>query len=107
MKTTLDEGRDVYLDSSSSTHVDHEAWLIDLDASFQLTPHRKWFCEYVKYDGGDVLLGDDRNAKIIRRGKAKLKLQGGRNRKLPSVLHILTLAINLIYVRNMDDLGVK
>ena len=28
-KTTLDEGGDVYLASSSNTHVDHESWLID------------------------------------------------------------------------------
>jgi len=41
-KTTLDEGGDVYL-ASSSTHVDHEAWFIDSDASFHFTPHREWF----------------------------------------------------------------
>ena len=58
VKTTSDEGGDVYL-ASSSTHVDHEAWLIDLGASFHFTPHREWFCEYEKYDGGDVFLGDD------------------------------------------------
>ena len=30
---TSDEGGDVYLASSSNTHVDHESWLIDLGAS--------------------------------------------------------------------------
>ena len=39
VKTTSDEGGDVYL-ASSSTHVDHEAWLIDSGASFHFTPHR-------------------------------------------------------------------
>ena len=68
--------------ASSSTHVDHEAWLIDSGASFHFTPHREWFCEYEKYDGGDVFLGDDRKARIIGRGKVKLKLQGGRVRTL-------------------------
>eukprot|EP00253_Pinus_taeda_P026116 PITA_26116 len=43
-KTTSDEGGDVYL-ASSSTHVDHEAWLIDSGASFHFTPHREWFCK--------------------------------------------------------------
>ena len=38
VKTTSNEGGDVYLDSSSSTHVDHEAWLIDSRASFHFTP---------------------------------------------------------------------
>ena len=38
-KTTLDKRGDVHLVSSSSTHVDHEAWLIDSGASFHFTPH--------------------------------------------------------------------
>jgi len=74
-KTTSDEGGDLHL-ASSSTYVDHEAWLIDLGASFHSTPHREWFYKYEKYDGGDVFLGDDRKARIVGRGKVKLKLQG-------------------------------
>ena len=93
--------------ASSSTHVDHEAWLIDSGASFHFTPHREWFCEYEKYDGGDVFLGDDRKARIIGRGKVKLKLQGGRVRTLLGVLHIPALARNLISVSKLDDAGVK
>eukprot|EP00253_Pinus_taeda_P006511 PITA_06511 len=80
-KTTSDEGGDVYL-ASSSTHVDHEAWLIDSGASFHFAPHREWFYEYENNDG-----------------KVKLKLQGGRVRTLPDVLHIPTLARNLIFNR--------
>ena len=105
-KTTSDEGGDVYL-ASSSTHVDHEAWLINSGASFHFTPHREWFYEYEKYDGGDVFLGDDRKARIVGCGKVKLKLQGGRVRTLLGVLHIPTLARNLIYVSKLDDAGVK
>jgi len=93
--------------SSSSTHVDHEAWLIDSGAFFHFTPHREWSCEYAKYHGGDVFLGDHRKAKIVGRRKVKFKLQGGRVRTLPSVLHIPALAINLIYVSKLDDAGVK
>eukprot|EP00253_Pinus_taeda_P026076 PITA_26076 len=72
-KTTSDEGGDVYMDSSS-THVDHEAWLIDTGASFHFTPHREWFYKYEKYDCGDIFLGDARKARIIGCGKVKLKL---------------------------------
>ena len=54
VKTTSNEGGDVYLASSSSTHIYHEAWLIDSSESFHFTPHREWFYEYEKYDGGDV-----------------------------------------------------
>jgi len=105
-KTSKEEGGDVYL-ASSSTHVDHEAWLIDSGASSHFTPHREWFCEYENYDGGDVFLMDDRKAKIVGHGKVKLKLQGGRIRTLLSVLHIPKLARNMIFVRNMDDASVK
>jgi len=97
---------DVYL-ASLSTHVDHEAWLIDSGASFHFTPYREWFCEYGKCDGGHVFLGDDRKARIIGCGKVKLKLQGGRVRTLPGVLHIHALARNLIFVSKLDDTGVK
>lgn len=64
-KTTSYEGEHVYLSSSSSTHVDHEPWLIELGLSFQFTPHKDFFYEYEKYDGVDVFLGDDRKARII------------------------------------------
>eukprot|EP00253_Pinus_taeda_P001996 PITA_01996 len=51
--------------------------------------------------------GYDRKARIVGRGKAKLKLQGGRVRTLPGVLHIPALARNLIFVSKLDDAGVK
>eukprot|EP00253_Pinus_taeda_P024909 PITA_24909 len=106
VKTTSDEGGDVYL-ASSSIHADHEAWLIDSGASFHFTPHGEWFCEYDKYDGGDVFLGDDRKARIVGHKKVKLKLQGGMVRTLPGVLHIPALARNLISVSMLDDTRVK
>jgi len=96
----------VYLDSSS-THVDHEAWLIDSGTCFHFTPHREWFCEYEKYDGGDVFLGDDMTAKIVGHEKVKFNLQGERIRTMLVVLHIPTLARNLIFVSKLDDAGVK
>eukprot|EP00253_Pinus_taeda_P033611 PITA_33611 len=106
VKTTSHEGGDVYL-ASLSTHVDHEAWLIDSGASLHFTPHREWFSKYEKYDGGDVFLGDDRKARIIGRRQVKLKLQGGRVRTLLGVLHIPALARNLISVSKLDDASVK
>ena len=71
------------------------------------TPHREWFCEYEKYDGGDVLLGDNKKARLIGCGKFKLRLQGGRIRALPGILHITALARNPIFISKMDDAGVK
>jgi hypothetical protein len=60
--------------ASSSTHADNEAWLVDSGASFHMNPHKEWFCEYERYDGGNVFLGDDSTTRIIDRGKVKLRL---------------------------------
>jgi hypothetical protein len=101
-KISTEEGGDVYLDSSS-THTDHEAWLVDSGTSFHMTPHMESFYEYERYDGGDVSLGDESTTKIIGRGKFKLKLMDGRIITFPGVLHIPGLTKNLIYVSKMDD----
>jgi hypothetical protein len=63
-KTSKAEGGDVYL-ASSSTHANHEAWLVESGASFHMNPHREWLCEYERYDGGNVFLGDDSTTRII------------------------------------------
>ena len=51
--------------SYSSTHFDHEASLVDSGASFCMTSHREWFCEYEIFDGRDVLLGYELKTIII------------------------------------------
>jgi hypothetical protein len=96
----------VYL-ASSSTHADHEAWLVDSGASFHMTPHKEWFCEYERYDGGNVFLGDDSTTRILGQGKVKLRLIYGSIRILHGVLHIPGLARNLISISRLDDVGVK
>jgi hypothetical protein len=105
-KTSKEEGGDVYL-ASSSTHVDHEVWLVDSGASFHMTSHKEWFCEYERYDRGNVFLGDDSTTWIIGRGKVKFNLIYGRIRTLPGVMHIPGLSRNLNYVSKMNDAGVK
>jgi hypothetical protein len=72
-----------------------------------MTPHREWFCEYEKYDVGNVFLGNDSTTRIIGRGRVKLRLIYGRIRTLPGVLHISGMARNLNYVSKMEDAGVK
>ena len=73
-KTSTKEGGDVYI-ASTGTHADRDVWLIDSGASYHMTPHREWFSEYEKYDGGDVFLGDDSTTKILGRGRVKLLLK--------------------------------
>jgi hypothetical protein len=106
VKTSTEEGGDVYL-ASTSTHANHSVCLIDSGASYHMTHHREWFSEYEKYDGGDVFLEDDSTAKILGRGRVKLLLNNGRIRTLPGVLHIPKLARSLIFVSKLSDAGVK
>jgi hypothetical protein len=71
-----------------------------------MTPHREWFNEYEKYDGGDGFLGDDLTNKIMGRGRVKLLLKYGRIFTLPGFLHIVDLSRHLISVSKLDDAGV-
>jgi hypothetical protein len=104
-KTFTEEGGDVYL-TSTGTHEYRDVWLIESGASYHMTPHREWFSEYEKSDGGDVFLGDDSTTKIMGRGRVKLLLKDGRIKTLPGVLHIPKLAKSLIFVSKLDDAGV-
>ena len=63
LNTSKEEGGDVQ--DSLSIHADHEAWLVELGASFHMTSHREWFYEYERYDGGNVFLADESTTKTI------------------------------------------
>jgi hypothetical protein len=65
-----EEGGDVYL-ASTSTQSKSDVWFIDSSASFHMTPHSEWFCEYESFDG-DGFLKDDWQTKITRHGRVKL-----------------------------------
>ena len=65
MKNSSEEGGDVYL-ASTGNPSERDIWLIDPGVSCHMTPHREWFYEYEKYNGGDVFLGVDSLSIIIR-----------------------------------------
>eukprot|EP00253_Pinus_taeda_P030900 PITA_30900 len=69
--------------------------------------HYKRDCKSKDLNKGKDLMMLLLKARIVGRGKVKLKLQGGRVRTLLGVLHIPTLARNLIFVSKLDDAGVK
>ena len=72
-----------------------------------MTPHMEWFYEYEKYNGGDLYLRDDSLASIIGCGRFKMKLNDGRIRALPGVLHTPNLERNLISFEKMNVASVK
>ena len=51
-KTSSEEGWVVY-PVSTGYHSECDIWLIESGAPFYMTPHREWFYEYEKYNGGD------------------------------------------------------
>ena len=103
-KLTQEENGDAYL-ALMSTQWEWDSWLIEYVASFHMKPHRNWFCEYEEL-GGDVL-GDDLLTKTIGQGNIWLILTKRRRGTLPSVLHIPSLAQNIISIIRMSDVGVQ
>jgi hypothetical protein len=89
---------DVYF-AFTRTHSNHDVWLIDSGASFDMTPHKEWFCEYEKYNGGDVFLGDESTTKITGHGRVKL----WKNWSTPRGFSHSDMARKLISISNMSD----
>eukprot|EP00253_Pinus_taeda_P034905 PITA_34905 len=84
-------------------------WYLNSGVSFHMTGDKNLFSALEEKDlKMHIEMGDDRRkVRIVGRGKVKLKLQGGRARTLPGVLHIPALAKNLISTTKLDDAGVK
>ena len=80
--------------------------MIDLGASFYMTPRKEWFYEYERYNG-NVFLGNESPKKIVGNGRVKLFLNYGRIKTLPGVLHIPSLAINLISIIKMVNVDAQ
>jgi hypothetical protein len=75
-----------------------ESWVVDSEASFHATPHRKHFLDYVQGDFGQVYLGDDAPCKIFGMGKVQIKKKNGNQWLLKEVIHIPYLIKNIISI---------
>lgn len=104
-KKEVDAG-DMYVAAACMAQSDKDVWLIDTGASYHMTPHRHWFCEYEQYNGGDVLLGDDTAVQIVGRGRVKLRMSDGMVKTIPDVMHIPLMSRNLLSVGTMADSGI-
>jgi hypothetical protein len=62
---------------------------------------------YEKYDGGMVYLGDDSPLNIVSRGRVLIRFHNGRLKGIGVVLHILSLAQNLLSISTLNDVGVQ
>ena len=88
------------------THPYYVVWLIESSASFHMTSHGKWFCEYKNYIPGEVFIGYESKTKIIGNRGVKIFLKYERITNLLGILHILYLEKTLKYVSKMGDASV-
>ena len=100
------KGGQVGLITPLGTHAYYVVWLIESSASFHMTSHGKWFCEYKNYNPVDVFLGYESKTKIIGHRVVKLLLKYERITNLLGILHIIYLEKTLKYVSKMGDASV-
>ena len=65
----------------------------------------KLFHDYVPGDFGHVLLGDDKQCKIVGMGKVQIKLNNGNEWLLKDLRHIPAMKRNLISTGHLGDGG--
>ncbi|KAH9332121.1 hypothetical protein KI387_043702 [Taxus chinensis] len=99
------EDRDAFI-ATLATHAGDNAWLIDSDASFHMTPNKNWFSKYENYDDGKVYLGDNSFLEIVGHGSIQVKFSDGRIRRFDGVLHIPGLAKKLLSISKLIYAGV-
>ena len=71
-------------------------WILDLGASFHVTPHKEWFITYDASCKGRVCLGNDYACEIIGVGDVQLKFQHGSTFTMKNVRHVPKLTKSLI-----------
>ena len=70
--------------------------MVDSRASFNATPNKIYFHDYVQGDFEQVRLGDDKPCKIVGMGKVLVKQQNGNQWPLKEVRHVPDLKNNMI-----------
>ena len=69
-----------------SGHVSH-TWILDLGASFHVTPHREWFSRYEE-TVGTVTLGDSYQCDIVGIGDITMAFSNGSCMVIENVRHV-------------------
>nr|GEY07451.1 retrovirus-related Pol polyprotein from transposon TNT 1-94 [Tanacetum cinerariifolium] len=80
-------------------------WIMDSSGSFYMTPRREFLFEFKEFNGGTVLLGDNRACAIMGIGKVKVKMKDGSSFMLENVRYIPELKRNLISLSTLDREG--
>nr|GEV66436.1 retrovirus-related Pol polyprotein from transposon TNT 1-94 [Tanacetum cinerariifolium] len=80
-------------------------WIMDTGGSFHLTPMRHFLFDFKEFNGGTVLLGDNRECAIKGIGKVRVKMKDGSSFMLENVCYVLELKRNLISLGTLDREG--
>ena len=71
-------------------------WIMDSSCSFHMTPNKGWFETLNEFDGGQVMLGNNKCCEIKGVGTVRIKFHDGIERVLSQVRYIPSLRRNLI-----------
>ncbi|GJT83996.1 retrovirus-related pol polyprotein from transposon TNT 1-94 [Tanacetum coccineum] len=80
-------------------------WIMDSGSSFHMMPRRDFLFDFKKFNGGTVLLGDNRACAIMGIGKVRVQMKDGSSFLLENVRYILDLKRNLISLGTPDRKG--
>nr|GEW11139.1 retrovirus-related Pol polyprotein from transposon TNT 1-94 [Tanacetum cinerariifolium] len=80
-------------------------WIMDSGGSFHMTPRRDFLFDFKEFNGGTVLLADNRARTIRKTGKVRVQMKDGSSFVLENVRYILELKRNLISLGTLDREG--
>ncbi|GJS90771.1 retrovirus-related pol polyprotein from transposon TNT 1-94 [Tanacetum coccineum] len=80
-------------------------WIMDYGGSFHMTPKRDFLFDFKEFNGGAVLLGDNRACAIMGIGKVRVQMKDGSSFVLENVRYIPELKRNLISLGTLDREG--
>nr|GEU34318.1 copia LTR rider [Tanacetum cinerariifolium] len=96
------DGSEVMMVMSAEALLD---WIMDSRGSYHMTPRLDLFFDFLEYDGGRVLLGDNKESKIRGISKVRLQLKDGSSFVLHNVRYIPELKRNLISLGTLKKEG--
>ncbi|GKE93699.1 retrovirus-related pol polyprotein from transposon TNT 1-94 [Tanacetum coccineum] len=80
-------------------------WIMNSGGSFHMTPKRGFLFDFKEFNGGTVLLGDNRACAIMGIGKVRVRTKDGSSFMLENVRYIPELKRNLISLGTLDREG--
>nr|GEX35398.1 hypothetical protein [Tanacetum cinerariifolium]GEX38142.1 hypothetical protein [Tanacetum cinerariifolium] len=80
-------------------------WIMDFSGSFHMTPRRDFLFDFKEFNGGVVLLDDNRACAIMGIWKVRVQMKDGSSFMLENVRYIPELKRNLISLGTLDREG--